>query len=84
MRKGSVQNTPSRASEAMDAFTASERFMGSSGGTTDAMIIEQLRSSFARDRFSSCHPACRGTLLIRNRQPVGPYSRTTPRLLWWS
>ena len=26
----------------------------------------------------------RGTSLIRNRHPVGPYSRTMPRLLWWS
>jgi len=25
----------------------------------------------------------RGNLLIRNRQPVGPYSRTMPRHLWW-
>ena len=24
----------------------------------------------------------RGTSLIRNRHPAGPYSRTTPRLLW--
>ena len=27
---------------------------------------------------------CRGTPLIRNRNPVGPYSRTMPRLLWRS
>ena len=26
----------------------------------------------------------RGTSLIRNRQPVGPYSRTMPTLLWRS
>ena len=26
----------------------------------------------------------RGTSLIRNRVPLGPYSRTMPRLLWWS
>jgi len=26
----------------------------------------------------------RGTWLIRNRHPVGPYSRTMPGLLWWS
>jgi len=25
----------------------------------------------------------RGTSLIRNRHPVGPYSRTMPRLIWW-
>ena len=29
-------------------------------------------------------PINRGTSLIRNRHPVGPYSRTMPRLLWWS
>ena len=26
----------------------------------------------------------RGTSLVRNRHPVGPYSGTMPRLLWWS
>ena len=24
-----------------------------------------------------------GTSLIRNRRPLGPYSRTMPRALWW-
>jgi len=27
---------------------------------------------------------CRGTSLIRNRHPLGPYSRTMPRLPWRS
>ena len=26
----------------------------------------------------------RGTSLIRNSAPLGPYSRTIPRVLWWS
>jgi len=26
----------------------------------------------------------RGTSLIRNRTPLGSYSRTMPRVLWWS
>jgi len=26
----------------------------------------------------------RGTSLIRNCPPLGPYSRTMPRALWWS
>ena len=26
----------------------------------------------------------RGTSLIRNHAPLGPYSRTMPRALWWS
>ena len=25
-----------------------------------------------------------GTLLIRKRHPMGPYSRAIPRALWWS
>ena len=29
-------------------------------------------------------PLYRGTSLIRNRHPVGPYSRTLPKLLWLS
>ena len=28
--------------------------------------------------------AHRGTSLIRNSAPSGPYSRTVPRALWWS
>jgi len=28
--------------------------------------------------------AYRGTSLIRNNPPVGPYSRPMPRALWWS
>ena len=27
---------------------------------------------------------CRGTSLIRNTPLLGPYSRTIPRVLWWS
>ena len=27
---------------------------------------------------------CRYTSLIRNSAPIGPYSRTMPRALWWS
>ena len=30
------------------------------------------------------NPEYRGTSLIRNSAPVGPYSRTIPRALWWS
>ena len=29
-------------------------------------------------------PAYRGTSLIRNRAPLGPYGRNMPRALWWS
>ena len=29
-------------------------------------------------------PCYRGTSLIRNRRPLGPYSRDMPRSLWWS
>ena len=25
-----------------------------------------------------------GTSLVRNRAPLGPYSRTVPRAIWWS
>jgi len=26
----------------------------------------------------------RGTSLIRNTPPLGPYSKTLPRVIWWS
>ena len=37
-------------------------------------------------RFIAANTAAmyKGTSLIRKRYPVGPYSRTMPRLLWWS
>ena len=30
------------------------------------------------------HDHYSGTSLISNRAPLGPYSRTAPRVLWWS
>ena len=30
------------------------------------------------------HALSRGTSLIRNSSPLGPYSRTIPRALWWA
>ena len=36
---------------------------------------------------ASCPPSCsrfRGTSVIRNSAPLGRYSRTMPRALWWS
>ena len=54
MRKGSVQNTPRLAREARLLLTARDRFMGSSGGTTDARIMAQLMSSLLLLRAGSC------------------------------
>lgn len=56
MRQGSVQKTPTRMSAATLALTASESSMGSSGGTTDVMIMMQWRSSFQRLRRGSPQP----------------------------
>ena len=36
-----------------------------------------------RRRVSSVSSEYRGTSLARKRTPLGPYSRTMPRLLWW-
>jgi hypothetical protein len=43
-------------------------------------VIAILKLSRCRNR------SCRGTSLIRNLTPLGPYSRPTcmPRALWWS
>jgi len=30
------------------------------------------------------HSTCRSTSLIKNRAPLGPYTRTMPRAVWWS
>jgi len=34
--------------------------------------------------WASVQRKCRGTSLIRNSTPIGPYSKTRPRALWWS
>jgi hypothetical protein len=34
--------------------------------------------------WDTSHSDYRGTLLIRNTPPVGPYSSPMPRDLWWS
>ena len=34
-------------------------------------------------RHTPLRAGCRGTSLIRNNNPLGPYSRTMPRALWW-
>eukprot|EP00965_Chrysotila_dentata_P154995 5121379-Pleurochrysis_carterae.AAC.1 len=54
MRKGSVQKTPSLCSAKREWFTARESSIGSSGGTTEVMIIKQCSTSFHRDRVGSC------------------------------
>ena len=67
------------------------------GGLAPAGRLLQLhgpvRGSVAgRPRVVSAYPALRhsgpgitrGTSLIRNRAPLGPYSRTMPRAAWWS
>jgi len=45
-----------------------------------------LYSSLERSPQLNIHPigTYRGTSLVRNRHPVGPYNRPMPRLLWRS
>ena len=40
--------------------------------------------SFNLAAFTQGPPMYRGTSLIRNRLPLGPYSRPMPRVLWRS
>ena len=47
--------------------------------------VRDLRWCGARMRMYACPPQpYRGTSLMRNRCPLGPYSRAMPRALWWS
>jgi len=45
--------------------------------------VEGLGVKLQGDGRPQAERAYRGTSLVRNRHPVGPYSRTMPRLLWW-
>ena len=44
----------------------------------------ETRHRCLRALFEGGRKAYRGTSLIRNRAPLGPYTRTMPRVLWWS
>ena len=43
----------------------------------------QPRTTREKSRMAMSSGRCRAALM-RNRHPVGPYSRTMPRALWWS
>ena len=51
-------------------------FEGASCPTTISCLKPEL-TPFLAERY-------RGTSLIRNKAPLGPYSRTMPMALWWS
>jgi len=44
---------------------------------------ENIFLGVAPSLVSSDQEQYRGTLLIRNRHPLGPYTRTMPRDIWW-
>ena len=52
------------------------------------IVSDKFRPISCRDAGQPETPKTRpfygGTSLIRNRHPIKPYSRTTPRLLWRS
>ena len=49
-----------------------------------ALGIDILKGPRRKCFLTSGIPLYRGTSLIRNSGPLGPYSRTLPRALWWS
>ena len=57
------------------------------GGNNTPPLSALLRHSLGRGGIHGVLvliKVYRGASLIRNRAPLGPYSRTTPRVLWWS
>ena len=55
--------------------------ISTNGDTFAATFIYTQRTTFLRVPDVTSY---RGTSLIRNSAPVGPYRRTMPRALWWS
>ena len=51
--------------------------MGESVGETESVSESESKARAREEPY-------RGTSLIRNRRPLGPYSRTMPRALWGS
>ena len=51
------------------------------------MLVEEFAYSamlYWGDVQVSIPTTHKGTSIIRNRLPLGPYSRPMPRALWWS
>ena len=44
----------------------------------------QLSKAIPDEALPRANAVYRGTSLIRNSAPLGPYSRNMPRALWWS
>jgi hypothetical protein len=47
-------------------------------------LIHMVIGRFLEFRVIGIRMDYRGNSLIRNIAPIGPYSRTMPRALWWS
>ena len=48
---------------------------------TTMLAIQSLQGYLT---YKKTHQPCRSTSLMRNAPLLGPYSRATPRALWWS
>ena len=48
------------------------------------LLEEALQNEETNNVKANEVPPYRGTSLIRNSSPLGPYSRLMPRALWWS
>ena len=58
--------------------------LASSAALMDCWAVRRTSAADAGLSHVSFAGACRGTTLIRNSLPLGPYSRTMPMVLWWS
>ena len=45
--------------------------------------LGMLSASTSTEEADGLPPLCSVTSLTRNRNTLGPYSRTIPRLIWW-
>ena len=52
--------------------------------TPDLRVIKKKKKKEQLNDFHRMEMAYRGTSLMRKHLPLGPYSRTMPRALWWS
>ena len=62
------------------------RILGGGGERGVDRVTDSERVSAVRELidYTTSIAAYRGTSLIRKRHPGGPYSRTMPKILWWS
>jgi len=79
----SEEARPCEVSRSLRVKPTPESFVAAMRGLALSLYGSNLTPS-PHEGYIARRRSYRGSLLIRNSTPLGPYSRTMPRALWWS